>query len=255
MLALLAGSASLVSAGATAAVRQVHGWQAAGCWQDNKFGGHALPNALSANSTVESCLSACGAAGFPVCGIEYKGECYGGLTFDGRNPALDSSRCNLACKNDASAICGGSNAMTVYITPAAYKNSPNEAFASYAGYEYQSCWSDLVGNVRALKNSVANPAGTVTGCLDACKAKNATYCALSYYGECRWDTSLSSGAVLSEDKCEYACKGAPLQSCGGNAALSLWKSAPARNATIVQQQWRPRLYLSSTPGSSFFSLY
>ncbi|GAA5969285.1 hypothetical protein JCM11641_007538 [Rhodosporidiobolus odoratus] len=190
LVAFLAGFAGLVSAAAAAAVRQVDGWQAAGCcYREYSADLLNLPFLR---------LPQCGAAGCPVCGIEYKGECYGGLTFDGRNPAIDSSKGNLAYETDASAICRGSNA--------AYKYSPNEAFPSYAGYEYQSCTSSLLAHVVCAgrltslplqasptslatsarsKNSVASSAGTVTGCLDACKDENATYCALSYYGVCK----------------------------------------------------------------------
>ncbi|KAL8276301.1 hypothetical protein RQP46_011296 [Phenoliferia psychrophenolica] len=59
-------------------------------------------NALSNPAgTATACLSACNAAGFAFCGIEY------GAT-------TPSTQCNMACTNEDQYLCGGSFALTTY---------------------------------------------------------------------------------------------------------------------------------------------
>lgn len=77
-------------------------------------GGRSLPNSLSANATVDSCLLACQNAGFAVCGSSYYRECYGGAAISSASTTLPASSCTFKCDNNAAETCGGSGALDVY---------------------------------------------------------------------------------------------------------------------------------------------
>jgi hypothetical protein len=57
--------------------------------------------------------------GYPLAGLEDADECYcGGNTWDSDNVYRlgPADNCNTRCKGDASAFCGGSWALSVYLT-------------------------------------------------------------------------------------------------------------------------------------------
>ncbi|GAA6027793.1 hypothetical protein JCM8097_001721 [Rhodosporidiobolus ruineniae] len=80
-----------------------------GCQSDLLYGTRALPNLLAqtANQTVEACLEACATNKYSLCGVEYKGECWGANKLDSTSQALDDSACNLPCADNSLEYCGG----------------------------------------------------------------------------------------------------------------------------------------------------
>ncbi|GAA6034318.1 hypothetical protein JCM8097_002665, partial [Rhodosporidiobolus ruineniae] len=80
-----------------------------GCQSDLLYGTRALPNLLAqtANQAVEACLEACATNKYSLCGVEYKGECWGANKLDSTSQALDDSACNLPCADNSLEYCGG----------------------------------------------------------------------------------------------------------------------------------------------------
>ncbi|KAI5475386.1 WSC and DUF1996 domain containing protein [Pseudohyphozyma bogoriensis] len=188
------------------------------CMLDLVNSARSLPQTLSANSTVDSCLAACDKAGLAVCGLSYYGECYGGPAIS-RNAAVQpASKCTYACKNNAKETCGGSGTLDVYtstvVAPLTAPAAPNLVTANWT---YSACQSDLVNNVRSLPLGLSSNS-TVEGCLAACTAKKAVACGLSYFGECWASTTGLSSASKVLDATKYN----PLEWCGGSAALSVY---------------------------------
>ncbi|GAA5932344.1 hypothetical protein JCM3775_001198 [Rhodotorula graminis] len=225
-------TSSSAAAAPTPTVRLVPGWSYQGCWRDLTFDGHVLPNDLTSKAafTPGSCLAACATAGYAICGLEYKGECWGAPGVPRWTEPVD--HCNLACKNDPTAICGGSAALTAYVSESIpwVEHVSNEQLASYGDYTYQGCYADLVVNrQRVLPRQHTNAEGRVESCLDFCASKGASYCGLEYYGECFYALAGESLSVAStpvdESLCRFSCRGAPSEDCGGKASLSLWKMA------------------------------
>lgn len=82
---------------------------------------HALTALVLADDkmTVEKCMTACGAAGFKYCGLEYGRECWGGNTLDTKNLQLANDpscamQCDMPCGGNPAQMCGGRATVGVY---------------------------------------------------------------------------------------------------------------------------------------------
>ncbi|GAA5931862.1 uncharacterized protein JCM15063_001588 [Sporobolomyces koalae] len=140
-------------------------------------------------------------------------------TLPGCNPVTGFS-------NGYATPCSGSTPPQIYNQTAAYNGSappvgagvnPNDptVLTRFKDWTYQDCYSDLV-NGRALPNGLSTVNGTVEGCLNACAAKNYTYCGVEYHGECWGGNSLGAGSTaLGAGSCGLTCRDNPLQYCGG----------------------------------------
>lgn len=64
--------------------------------------------------TISSCVSFCASYNSQFAGLEYGRECYCASFLSSFSVKLNASRCNFACNGNASEICGGSLALTVY---------------------------------------------------------------------------------------------------------------------------------------------
>ena len=67
----------------------------------------------SAENTPQRCVETCQAQGFAYAGVEYGQSCLCGDRYDQFGPA---DNCDMACTGDASQMCGGYNANSVYAT-------------------------------------------------------------------------------------------------------------------------------------------
>ncbi|GAA5867570.1 hypothetical protein JCM8547_001223 [Rhodosporidiobolus lusitaniae] len=87
-------------------------WSYEDCYSD-LVNGRALSNGLSTvNKTVESCLEACQAKNYTLCGVEYHGECWGGNTLGGGSTAQGASACGLTCTDNPLQYCGGTGGVS-----------------------------------------------------------------------------------------------------------------------------------------------
>lgn len=66
----------------------------------------------SQGTTAENCAQTC--AGYTYFGVEYSQECYRGNSLSYGSPAVIDGRCDMVCGGNASEICGGSGALTLY---------------------------------------------------------------------------------------------------------------------------------------------
>ncbi|GAA5989299.1 hypothetical protein JCM11641_006105 [Rhodosporidiobolus odoratus] len=202
-------------------------WSYHGCFQDLINSARSLPNQLvSSPWTIETCLAYATKSNYSVAGMTYGGECWAANAISPYAAALDDSKCNMGCNNEAGKTCGGNGALQVYysntqpqITAPSYKQ-----LANYGDWTYSNCYSDLVNNTRSLPGGYSNVNKTVEACLASCEKGGAKICGLSYYGECYGSTKFisSTASVLDDSKCRYPCKGNPLEMCGGANALSVW---------------------------------
>jgi len=67
----------------------------------------------SGENTPQRCVEVCQAQGFAYAGVEYGQSCLCGNSYDQFGPA---DNCDMPCTGDASQMCGGYNANSVYAT-------------------------------------------------------------------------------------------------------------------------------------------
>ncbi|ATY61133.1 WSC domain protein [Cordyceps militaris CM01] len=92
----------------------VGGFKYAGCFKDTSnraLNGKVRPNIGSMSN--EKCVAECKKLGFSAAGTEYGGQCYCGNELES-SERLEESACNAACEDNASSMCGGSWALSVY---------------------------------------------------------------------------------------------------------------------------------------------
>ncbi|KAI8850376.1 hypothetical protein BC829DRAFT_389283 [Chytridium lagenaria] len=95
-------------------------WKYVDCYQYS--GTRILPNGMtngqSSVMTPQLCIQNCwnSARKYPVAGLEYAGECWCGAALP--VTGAGSSKCNLACRGNKTALCGGAGALNVYMNPA-----------------------------------------------------------------------------------------------------------------------------------------
>ncbi|KAH8820054.1 hypothetical protein F5884DRAFT_660888 [Xylogone sp. PMI_703] len=90
-----------------------------GCWSDKvepaprALSGITFANLGDHQVTSTKCVEYCTAKGYAFAGTEYAGQCFCGNELSG-STQIDESKCNMPCEGDASEICGGPNALSVY---------------------------------------------------------------------------------------------------------------------------------------------
>ncbi|KAI0823488.1 WSC-domain-containing protein [Trametes gibbosa] len=91
------------------------GWTAVGCASDVPQRALNVDAFTSERMTIEACVTHCSMLGHSIAGLEYSRECYCGAEFvNGGGQPLADSACNMACAGDASRVCGGPMALTVF---------------------------------------------------------------------------------------------------------------------------------------------
>ncbi|KAM0701049.1 hypothetical protein Q7P35_011410 [Cladosporium inversicolor] len=90
-------------------------WQYQGCWSDN-VNNRTLSLMADAGGHVSNvkCQTLCSRLGYSLAGTEYAGECFCGNRVNGLAQQISDDLCNMACTGDASQVCGGPNAVSLY---------------------------------------------------------------------------------------------------------------------------------------------
>lgn len=92
-------------------------WSYLGCYSDNLsarvLNGVEFADLGEGKVTSTACISYCKKAGFSMAGTEYAGECFCGTDL-GASSKIAANKCNMKCDGDASQVCGGSLALSVY---------------------------------------------------------------------------------------------------------------------------------------------
>lgn len=90
-------------------------WQNLGCYSDSTIA-RTLDTSLNiAGNTVEKCQAECMAGGFIYAGMEFGSQCFCGNAILNDGAPIAASSCNRPCPGDSAAICGGSNALSLYL--------------------------------------------------------------------------------------------------------------------------------------------
>ncbi|GAA5966294.1 hypothetical protein JCM3765_005246 [Sporobolomyces pararoseus] len=244
-------SSAIVSATPTKLANSAD-WTYKGCYSDLVNSARSLPNSLtgSSNFTVESCLSAAKASGYAVAGLSYYGECWVGAALSPYSSSVDTSKCNMPCKNDATKTCGGSSLLDVYQSNKVPALTGPKNLTSFGNWKYDACYKDLVNNQRVLPNQLSQYNFTIEGCLNAAGSLGASVVGLSYYHECWYSTSDISSTSYKIDgtNCLFPCDGNPNEMCGGNAALSLWRLGSSAAGSTTQAKNSTRTLFKSRVG-------
>lgn len=89
-----------------------------GCYRDGRT--RMFPYSFHFNNvcTIPHCINFCREAGYVYAGLQYYYQCFCGNTFPKpkTNPKLTEDICNMPCHGNASQICGGHWANSVYET-------------------------------------------------------------------------------------------------------------------------------------------
>lgn len=86
-------------------------YQALGCFKDQQNRDLSGDFMSSDRMTTQACISACADKGFAFAGTQYSEQCFCGDTYGRYGPATN---CDMACSGNASEICGGTWANSIY---------------------------------------------------------------------------------------------------------------------------------------------
>ncbi|PHH80346.1 hypothetical protein CDD82_1818 [Ophiocordyceps australis] len=93
-------------------------YKSLGCFTDQSAKGRTLswPAAVDAATlTTSKCLAACEKQGFPFAGTEYGGECWCGVVLANDTAKVGDAECNIGCRGDGKATCGGASRLNLYV--------------------------------------------------------------------------------------------------------------------------------------------
>ena len=181
-----------------------------GCFADN-----ASSHDISATSqttttnTPASCVSFCAASGNPFAAVQGN-VCYCGQTFDNYG---SSTACTAPCPGNASDVCGGTNANSIYMVTYPSTSNPASAFLG--------CFVDCPGgsNCKGGASPRDLPAGeavtneTQATCIAACKAAGYRYAGAQDGTQCFCGNSFGAyGSIPTA--CGVPCAGNGAQVCG-----------------------------------------
>ncbi|KAG8801479.1 hypothetical protein FRC17_006644, partial [Serendipita sp. 399] len=191
-----------------------------GCWTDNVHE-RALEhyNGSHEDLTPAKCQVICENAGFNLAGVEFGRECFCGNAIVGYSEPSSSGICNMSCTGNVDRMCGGRDAINIYVKDNyQYKRGP-AVLESYNGYSKTQCWQDLTSN-RILKQSPATPIShndmTVEKCIDGCAAAGYSSAGVEFGRECFCDNvTYPPGQSESMSECNMPCNGDRSEFCGG----------------------------------------
>ena len=218
-----------------------------GCFQDGSSRIMEY-SAGNTNSTVDGCVAACKARGYPFSGVEYMGECYCSANSPVSNPKMADSECSMKCTGDATQYCGAGYRLQAYQaaiakpsstssisstpsvpTPAQTSKSTAVVSTAYA-MPYAGCFSDQ--DPRSLSHKVTFN-NTIEGCISACSQAGYKIAGLEYGSECWCDAVVNLKMTKTpESDCNMPCTGNKAQLCGAGNRLSIYNSTALTQAKI-----------------------
>ncbi|QIW95400.1 hypothetical protein AMS68_000918 [Peltaster fructicola] len=185
------------------------GWFSTGCYNDT-VGTRTLNTAQYGlgDLNVENCTAACFKNGFSLAGMEYGNECYCDNSYQNYGAPATDGRCNMPCKGNANETCGGPNGLSVF---------------KYTGWFSKGCYNDTVGT-RSLNYAQYGLGDmTIEKCTAACQSAGYNLAGMEYANECFCDTAIqNNGIVVTDGRCNMACKGNANEVCGGPNGLSIY---------------------------------
>jgi hypothetical protein len=205
-------------------------WKYGGCYTEGK-NGRALTyqQAGGGANTVESCINACIAAGYPVAGMEYSSQCFCDRILHGGATRIDDSKCNMPCAGNANEMCGSQNILSIYNTGELtnVEQITSQTTDLPGNWEYQGCYTDSIGKHGLIWQSILPTNNSATTCLNLCAEYGYSAAGMEYSTECYCgdDSHLiaSESTKAPESDCRSRCSGDPSHNCGGGLRLSYYK--------------------------------
>ncbi|KZW00501.1 WSC-domain-containing protein [Exidia glandulosa HHB12029] len=195
-------------------------WASLGCFSDTPANRTLRSNIISRpDLTLDQCLDGCKAAGFALGGLEFGQEVLCGNALLGDSTLLsDQSVCSDACGGNPTQICGGSNALSVYVNNnETFTSGPAHIPDDFFFWTFIGCGIDNDFN-RSIPNLLPlDPKRMTVGtCLDACQAQFFTLCAVQDGDQC-WagHGNNTPGIPTVRDACDLQCTGNASEFCGG----------------------------------------
>lgn len=164
--------------------------------------------------------------------MEYSTECYCGLTLENGSTIGGTTQCVMACGGDATQICGGPGALSVYNNTLLSAPRTPAVVPSVDTYFSQGCYTEGL-NERALAGgATAANNMTVAGCIGYCKAAGFRYAGLEYSTECYCGSALAATAAkVNDGDCNMLCGGDAYAYCGSAGKLNIYRDMTASNST------------------------
>ncbi|GIC89485.1 uncharacterized protein Aud_005903 [Aspergillus udagawae] len=181
-------------------------WRSLGCYADDTNHRTLNTSILVSGNTVQACQAACAQAGFTYAGMEFGTQCFCGTATMNNAASVPASQCNIACPADGSQVCGGSNALSLYVVVPIWQSL--------------GCYSDST-KARTLAVSYNVAGNTVEKCQAACKAGGYLYAGMEFGTQCFCGNSIDNGGALTSG-CATPCAGDSTEVCGGSNALSMY---------------------------------
>ena len=154
-------------------------------------------------ATIEWCYDYCTKKSYDYFGVEATNSCFCGnkTDYETYGPSI---HCNQACRDDASQICGGDWALSVY--------QPT--------YSYIGCFADY-NHDRDLPDENNKTLNSIQSCRDFCSQTGYQYFGLQAGTWCNCGNSY--GKHGTANNCTYVCPvGAPADKCGGVYSNSVY---------------------------------
>src|SRR5947209_7224487 len=157
--------------------------------------------------TVELCQAACKANGYRYAGLEYYGQCTCGGDIEG-TPNLTGA-CSYACTGNVNEICGGSNALSIYIDPTYPVLSSSIISQIGTFYNALGCYTEVDGRVLTTpQDQLDGSTMTIELCLNTCGSKGYAYAGVEYAGECYCGGILApTTSAVDGSQCNLPCNG------------------------------------------------
>lgn len=188
-------------------------------------GNRALTKDAYASSTLTPaiCQDYCTSKGYPLSGMEYSTECYCGNSLSSGSTIGGSTSCTMPCGGDASQICGGPGALSVYNNTALVPPRVPAELPSSGEYTSLGCYTEgtngraLVGGATAAGNM------TVGMCVGYCRGIGMAVAGVEYSTECFCGNEIANGAIKATDGgCNMLCGGDQYSYCGGPGRLNMY---------------------------------
>ncbi|KAF7327564.1 Copper radical oxidase [Mycena kentingensis (nom. inval.)] len=229
-------------------------WVLLGCYSDNVDGqGRTLLDGMNipgSQVSLETCTSACFAAGMPLAGTEFADECYCGMAISNGGISEPLTDCSMVCAGNSSEFCGGPNRLTLYNYTGTDLPAPPPVGGGGGGnngggvtaiatglpepWAYVGCFVDGAHG-RVLTTEIPDdPNMTMENCVATCSEKNFTIAGGEFSVQCFCGNALIQGAAPAPAAdCNMPCGGNSTQACGAGDRLSIYSTVPDGNITII----------------------
>jgi len=162
------------------------------------------------------CVRECNNRGFAYAGTQYSRWCFCGNAY-GQSGAANN--CDMRCSGNATEVCGGAWANTVYATGRRPPQPPPATVPSLGCYQDQG---DPSGTSGRDLNGFSMQSNSMTGaqCVRECGGRGFAYAGTQYGSWCFCGNSY--GRSGGSTNCNMQCSGSPSEICGGGWANTVY---------------------------------